>query len=130
MNINSKTAIVTGVSRGLGKATAEALLRKGARVYGISRSESDLEAMARAWGDLFEPVILDVTKEDKVRSWVSESLSEANPPDILINNAGTGFFEDIDAFSSDQWHQMVNTNLNGVLFHLSYCSLNESYGIQ
>ena len=48
MNINSKTAIVTGVSRGLGKATAEALVKKGVTVYGISRSESDLEAMARA----------------------------------------------------------------------------------
>lgn len=116
MNLNSKTAIITGVSRGLGKATAEALVKKGVTVYGISRSESDLEAMARAWGDLFEPVILDITEEEKVRSWVSESFSEANPPDILINNAGAGFFEDIDAFSSEQWHQMVNTNLNGVFY--------------
>ena len=85
MNLNSKTAIITGVSRGLGKATAEALVKKGVTVYGISRSESDLEAMARAWGDLFEPVILDITEEEKVRSWVSESFSEANPPDILKN---------------------------------------------
>lgn len=116
MNLNSKTAIVTGVSRGLGKATAEALLKKGARVYGLSRSESELEAMAKEWGDLFEPVILDITQEEKVRSWTSESFSEGNPPDILINNAGAGYFEDIDAFTSDQWHQMVNTNLNAVYY--------------
>ena len=116
MQLNSKTAIVTGVSRGLGKAVAEALLKKGTRVYGVSRSESELEAMAKEWSDLFEPVILDITQEEKVRSWASKSFSEGNVPDILINNAGAGYFEDIDAFTPDQWHQMVNTNLNAVYY--------------
>lgn len=116
MRLSSKTAIVTGSSRGLGKATAEALLKKGTKVYGLSRSESELDAMAREWGGLFEPVVLDITREEKVRSWVSEAFAGANPPDILINNAGSGHFEDIDAYTSDQWHQMVNTNLNAVFY--------------
>ena len=100
----------------MGKATAIALLQKGATVYGIARSETELEALAAEWGDQFNPVILDITREEKVRSWVSEAFSEASPPDILINNAGAGYFESIDAFTSDQWHQMVDTNLNAVFY--------------
>lgn len=116
MNLDSKIAIVTGASRGLGRATAIALLEKGATVYGISRSETELEALAADWNDLFNPVILDITQEEKVRSWAAETFSEANPPDILINNAGAGYFENIDAFTSEQWHQMIDTNLNAVFY--------------
>lgn len=116
MNINSKTAIITGVSRGLGRATAEALLEKGATVYGISRSESEMEAMAEEWPERFNPVLLDITREEKVRAWAAETFSESNSPDILINNAGAGYFENIDAFTSEQWHQMINTNLNAVFY--------------
>lgn len=116
MDLNSKTAIVTGASRGLGKATAIALLQKGATVFGIARSETELEALAAEWGGQFNPVILDLTREEKVQSWASEAFSVGTPPDILINNAGAGYFESIEAFTSDQWHQMVDTNLNAVFY--------------
>src|SRR5690606_20502794 len=75
-----------------------------------------LEALAGEWGDLFNPVILDITLEEKVQTWASESFSETHFPDILINNAGAGYFGEIDSLNSDQWHQMIATNLNAVFY--------------
>src|SRR5690606_17040659 len=103
-------------SRGLGNAASRALLKKGARVYGISRSEPDLQALAKEWGDGFIPVVLDLSLEEKVNSWVAETFSEAMAPDILINNAGAGYFGEIDSLGSERLHQMIDTNLNAVFY--------------
>ena len=116
MELNSKTAIVTGASRGFGKATASALFEKGAKVYGIARNEKDLIVVQNELGKNFLPVVLDISNEAEVKKWVAATFSESNVPDILINNAGAGIFGKIDELSSEQWHQMINTNLNAVFY--------------
>jgi len=119
MIINLKNAIVTGASRGLGAALASALIAKGAKVYGLARNAESLKALQDTTGEMFVPVALDITDLKSVESWVGATFSHQHAPDILINNAGAGYFSRFDALSADQWHQMIHTNLNGTFYMTS-----------
>ena len=119
MIISQKNAIVTGASSGLGAALASALVAKGAKVYGLARNAQALKALQEKMGRMFIPVELDITDPKAVASWVEDTFSDQHAPDILINNAGAGYLSNIDALSLEQWHQMINTNLNGTFYMTS-----------
>lgn len=116
MEINQKTAIVTGASSGLGAALASALVVRGARVYGLARNLDKLNALQKKIGNKFIPVVMDITNQKAIALWIEGTFSSQNTPDILINNAGAGYFEKIDALSLEKWHAMINTNLNGIFY--------------
>ena len=116
MKINQRIAIVTGASSGLGEAISMALIGQGASVYGLARNKNKLEALQRKLGSSFYPVEMDITQQSAVKSWVDRTFSEDHIPDILVNNAGAGYFNKIDELPMDQWHQMINTNLNGTFY--------------
>lgn len=116
MNLKSKTAIVTGASSGLGRAIATALCNKGVKVFGLARNEERLQQIREELGENFRPVIMDLTHENEVRTWVEKTFSEDFVPDILINNAGTGSFHKIDETTSEIWKQMVDINLNAIFY--------------
>lgn len=112
MNINKKTAVITGASKGLGKACTKALIEKGASVYGIARSESVLIKMRENLGNSFIPVVLDLTDEIALSQWISDCFSKEKSPDILINNAGYGVFQKIEKVTAQDWATTMNVNLN------------------
>lgn len=114
MEINSKIAIVTGASSGLGAAISQALINEGAIVYGMARNISKLERLQKEFGDRFVPIKMDVSDNKQVAEWVNKTFSEDHSPDILINNAGVGSFGKIDELPSEEWYKMINTNLNGM----------------
>lgn len=114
MDINSKIAIVTGASSGLGAAISKALIKSGVTVYGIARNSEKLNFLKTNFGHTFIPVILDVSVASDVKKWINATFSEVNSPDILINNAGVGSFGKIDEMPSEEWYNMINTNLNGL----------------
>lgn len=116
MNIESKVAVVSGAGKGLGAACAKALVGNGATVFGLARNENDLDKLHRKLGESFVPVVMDLTDQTAVANWISETFNEKFSPDILINNAGAGYFGRIDELPLEQWHQMINTNLNGVFY--------------
>ncbi len=116
MNILNKTAIVTGASSGLGAAISEALIKNGAKVYGLARNIKSLQSLESKLGDHFISVPLDLTNRETVERWISETFSENNSPDILINNAGVGLFGKIDEMPAEEWLTMINTNLNGMYY--------------
>lgn len=116
MNIKQKIAIVTGASRGLGAALVEALVAKGATVYGLARNVEKLNSIQNKLGKQFIPVEMDITEPKTVATWVKNTFSETNLPDILINNAGVGFLKKTNQLTLDEWHSMVNTNLNAVFY--------------
>jgi len=116
MNISQKKAIITGASSGIGAAFSRAVVAKGGIVYGIARREDRLKQLKDELGDNFHPVVLDITDEPKVSAWIDKTFSGDNQPDILINNAGLGKFGEIDELSLDDWHTMMNVNLNGVFY--------------
>ena len=116
MNLSSSIAIVTGASSGLGYAFSKALVNKGTTVFGLARNADQLETVHGELGELFHPVIVDISDFEKIENWVKNTFKGPLVPDILINNAGIGIFGAVDELSLDEWHTMINTNLSGVFY--------------
>lgn len=116
MKLEGKIAIVTGASSGIGKAFTQALVEKGATVYGIGRNLSKLTVLENELGAKFKPIKLDLTKHKDVEQWVSNSFNTELSPDILINNAGLGYKKPIEELSVSEWDAMIQTNLSGVFY--------------
>ncbi len=116
MNLQSKIAIVTGASSGIGAEFSKILVENGATVYGIARSIDKLKSIKDSLGDSFIPVKMDITKARDLEKWVDKTFDESNQPDILVNNAGLGYFADVDELSLDQWQNMLNVNLSGIFY--------------
>ena len=116
MDLTNKKVIITGASSGIGKTLSLAMVNKGATVYGLARREERLNTIQTEAGDAFIPVKMDITDEEAVSKWVKKTFSTSNFPDVLINNAGLGFFGNIDELSLDDWHTMMSVNLNGVFY--------------
>lgn len=115
MELKSKIAIVTGANSGLGAACSKMLVQKGALVYGLARNQARLETIQKELETNFVPVSIDITQPEAVRQWVNETFLESFP-DILINNAGAGYFGKVDEIQEEAWHQMIDTNLNAVFY--------------
>ncbi len=123
LDLKDKTAIVTGGTKGIGFAIAEALLQHGANVFVCGRNKSDLR-QALEWlgkhGNV-EGEICDVRNEDQVRMMIEECERKLGGVDILINNAGVGFIgETVEEMSGDEFRQTLETNLFGVFYACHY----------
>jgi len=116
MNIDSKIAIVTGASSGIGLAFSKALINKGATIYGLARSSDKLQNIHDNLGDQFIPVTLDITQHKAIEQWVEDTFSDNHQPDILINNAGLARFDNIDELPLEDWEAMISTNLSGIFY--------------
>jgi NADP-dependent 3-hydroxy acid dehydrogenase YdfG len=116
MNIDSKVAIVTGASSGIGAEFSRSLINEGATVYGLARSSDKLDKVQDELGGQFIPVTMDITNHDAIESWISDTFSDDHRPDILINNAGLGRFAKVDELSLEEWEGMIQTNLSGTFY--------------
>lgn len=114
MDLQNKTAVVTGASSGLGAAIATALVAKKVKVYGVARNTEKLTNLHKELGPLFYPVTIDITHLDELTQWISTAFNKKNLPDILINNAGLGSFGKIDKMPTDEWLAMVEVNIKGM----------------
>jgi short-subunit dehydrogenase len=103
------TAIVTGASSGIGRATAEALARARFKVFGTSRR------MLNDGPKQVTMLACDVTEDGSVRKLVSEVLSRTGRVDVLVNNAGIGLFGGAEESSVEQVRALFETNLFGVM---------------
>jgi len=111
----NKNIIITGASSGIGKSTLELLLKKGYNVTAVSRNISKLK-MENTPQLLL--VSADVTDYKKAKSVIQKSIDKFGSIDVLINNAGLGYFDNLEEGSIDQWHQMVDVNVKGVLNYI------------
>jgi len=123
MNLTGKTAVVTGASKGIGFAIADALLKQGANVFVCARDKSELR---RAIEQLSqhghaEGEVCDVRSEEQVKMMLDECERVFGGVDILINNAGMGIFgKTVEEISSDEFRQTLETNLFGVFYACHY----------
>ncbi len=120
--LSGKLALVTGGTRGIGRAIAQELLLAGASVAICGRDQTALEAVVSELtaksGSKVEGKIADISKWEDVQAlfrFVDERLGGL---DILINNAGIGIFRPVAELSVEEWRRTVDTNLNGAF----YCS--------
>lgn len=113
MDLAGKTAIVTGASKGIGRAFCDKLVASQATVYGFGRSVASLDAVAASLGSAFRGVVCDVGNEADVRAAV-HAISQSGSIDILVNNAGIGLFANVDETSTDDWDSLFRTNVTGV----------------
>ena len=118
--LRDRVALVTGGSRGIGRAVVEALAERRWRVFFCSRSEEVARRTAAELADRFVGPIAgratDVRSQSQVESLVGWVVEEAGRVDCLINNAGIGGFAPVDEIDGDDWRRLVETNLNGPFY--------------
>jgi len=112
--LSGKTAIVTGGSAGIGKAIAAEFLDQGASVVIANRSEQTGKATAEELGCTF--IQCDVSSYESVESLVEQTVEAYGGLDILVNNAGIGLTGTVESTSLDDWHKLLEINLNGVVY--------------
>jgi 3-oxoacyl-[acyl-carrier protein] reductase len=112
--LDSKVAIVTGGSRGIGLAIARGLVQRGARVVVSGRSKGPLDAAQSELGDDVAVVQGDVADRAVARALVDTAVETFGGLDILVNNAGVGTFSPVADLNPDDWDRLIATNLTGV----------------
>lgn len=110
MELKNTVAIVTGSGKGIGLATANALLDKGARVVGWSRSGTRLDHPN------FHSMTVDMRNESSVMEAYHQTIARVGTVSILINNAGLGYEGNLDDLTSDRWHEMFDVNVHGIFY--------------
>ncbi|MGW8179582.1 MAG: SDR family oxidoreductase [bacterium] len=120
MILNQKCAIVTGSTKGIGLAIANALHREGAQIVVSSRNREEIsqtvERLSEAGGAKVVGLPCDVQKKEQVESLTNFAVAELGGVDILINNAGIGVFQTVEEMSPIDWKRVINTNLDSLFF--------------
>ena len=119
MDISGKAAVVTGGTKGIGFAIAEALVKNGANVLICGRDRSDVQSAAEKLLPLgkVEAVSCDVRNEEHVRMLFDHCAETFGGVDILINNAGVGYFgKTVEETPPSEFRQTIETNLFGTYF--------------
>jgi len=114
MSLEGKIALVTGATRGIGKAIATVLAEQGVTVIGTATSESGAQSISEYLGENGKGWVLDVSSSDSVDTVVKEITAEFGAPTILVNNAGITRDNLMMRMKEDEWEQVVNTNLTSV----------------
>jgi NAD(P)-dependent dehydrogenase (short-subunit alcohol dehydrogenase family) len=117
--LSGKVALVTGGSKGLGKAMARGLAEAGADVIISSRHEDELrpalEEILHGTGRRGRYVIADLSRRDDARRLAQTTLEQMGRVDILVNNAGTNVPQAIDAIRDEDWDRVLELNLSSVM---------------
>jgi len=115
-----RVAVVTGGSRGIGRAVVESLLKENWRVFFCSRSEDSVrqtvEELKQRYPDRVAGHATDVRVESEVRDFVKHVVGETGRIDCLVNNAGLGKFAPVDDLTVEDWDLVIDTNLNGSFY--------------
>lgn len=122
LNVENKVVVITGASSGIGEATAKLLAKNGAKVVLGARRSDRLEVIAKdihAEGGIAEYQTLDVTQRSQVQAIVQFAQSKFDRVDVLINNAGIMPLSALEQLKVEEWEQMIDVNIKGVLYGIA-----------
>jgi NAD(P)-dependent dehydrogenase (short-subunit alcohol dehydrogenase family) len=118
----TRVAVVTGGSRGIGRAIVEALAGDGWRVFLCGRRRESVDAAVADLGARFGGRVagraVDVREQEEVEAFVAWVLERAGRIDCLVNNAGLGRFGPVDELTGEEWREVLRTNLDGAFYCL------------
>jgi gluconate 5-dehydrogenase len=118
-DLNGRVALVTGGSKGLGKAMARGFAEAGADVLISSRHEDELETAAAdirdGTGTRIAYLVADMTRRDEVNRLADAAVKTMGKIDILVNNAGNNLPQSIDQLSDEDWDTLVQLNLTSCM---------------
>jgi 3-oxoacyl-[acyl-carrier protein] reductase len=123
LDLRGRVAVVTGASRGIGRAVALDLARHGASVVCGAR---DAERLAATWDAIVErggravALSVDVRDDESVEGFAADSVDAFGRVDILVNNAGVAYVEDFDVASLRTWNDVLTTNLTGAFLTIKH----------
>lgn len=123
MKLNGKVAIVTGAASGIGRASAIAFAREGARVLVADRSQSGAEETARcisADGFETEAIEVDVSSEADVQRMVNKAVARWGRIDVLFNNAGVLLVKSVEQMTEAEWDHVLAVNVKGAFFAVKH----------
>ena len=115
--LEGKVALITGGSKGIGFAIAEALVSQGARVMITGRNAADLERAQARLGPRALSVSADARLAEEVERAVQATVDGHGGLDVLVNNAGIGIFKNAADMSPAEWQSIIDTNLSGVFYY-------------
>ncbi len=119
MLLKGKKALITGASKGIGNAVAEAFLRNGAVVYAVSRSEGDLDRLRAVAAEAGTEVFFraaDVSDEAAITSTVKQIIKDSGGLDIVVNNAGITRDGLIARMPAEAWDEVLKVNLASAFY--------------
>lgn len=118
MELKEKVALITGASSGIGVGVAKALAAKGVKVGLAARRKERLESLLReirdAGGDGLA-IEMDVTDQQSVQKGTNALIEQFGGLDVLVNNAGLMPLSDVESLKVNEWNQMIDVNIRGVL---------------
>ena len=120
--MQGKIALVTGATRGIGRAVAEELVSKGAFVIGTATSEKGAESISAYLGEKGKGLVLNVADQASIDAVLEQIKQEFGDIDILVNNAGITRDNLLMRMKDDEWFDILQTNLSSV-YHLSKAML-------
>jgi NAD(P)-dependent dehydrogenase (short-subunit alcohol dehydrogenase family) len=118
VELQGKVAVVTGGTKGIGRAIAEALLREGVAVCISARNEGEIEKTVSELGEIgsVTGAVCDVRDYEEVRALIAHTVEELGGIDVLVNNAGIGIFGLVEETSPEDFRAVLETNLFGVYY--------------
>jgi 3-oxoacyl-[acyl-carrier protein] reductase len=120
MDLKDKVVLVTGGSLGIGYAIAEMAKNKGAKIIIVARNRDRLDKAAKELSAF--PILSDVGNEDHVRDCYDLIMKEFGRLDVLVNNAGYGYFSPVDDFDKIKFEDVLNTNVIGAALMAKYAA--------
>jgi 3-oxoacyl-[acyl-carrier protein] reductase len=120
LDLSGRVAVVTGASRGIGKAVALDLAARGALVACASRDIDLAHETAAACGEVSRAFVVDVRNEASVQSLAESVITTFGRVDVLVNNAGIAQLEAVDETTFDSWSDTIATNLGGAFLCTKY----------
>lgn len=116
-----KLIVITGVSRGLGRAMTDEFIKLGHTVIGCARSASTVAQLTSKYHNPHQFTCVDVADENSVKKWANQTLANYSPPDLLINNAAIiNQPASVWEVNSEEFSQLIDINIKGVANTIRY----------